>query len=169
MALLPENPTDGVDDIGLAAAVGTDDASGADTAEGDDGPLAEGLKADDFDFSKLKQGVPFGRELLLRESQAARPSFDDEHKDADAVVRGKRDDVSFLEGGSLGRRFLSVTDRNYTRLAGSRSEPSRLALRMAVRVESVTWRCGAVKGYSRCSGGFPHVTRSGKWKLEKEN
>src|SRR5215469_3018318 len=35
----------------------------------------------------------------------------DKHKHTDAVFRAKRDDVSFLEGGSLGRHFPSVTDR----------------------------------------------------------
>ena len=105
MALFTENPTDGVDDIGLAAAVGADDASGANAAKGDDGPLAKGLKANDFDFSKLKQGVPFGRKLLVRESQVLRPSYVDKHGNVDAVLRAKRDDVSFLEGGSLGRHF----------------------------------------------------------------
>ena len=111
MTLLAENPTDRIDDIGLAAAVGTDDAGGANAAKGDDSPFAEGLKANDFDFSKLKQVVPFSRKLLLRDGQVVRPSQADKHKYTDAVSRAKRDDVSFLEGGSLGRHFPSVTDR----------------------------------------------------------
>ena len=43
--------------------------------------------------------------------------------------RAKRDDFPFLEGRSVHATLLSVTDREQTRLAGSRSEPSRLALR----------------------------------------
>jgi len=66
VALLAEDPTDGVDDIRLAAAVGTDDASGAGAREGDHGPFAKGLKANNFDFTELQQGVLFVVKLALR-------------------------------------------------------------------------------------------------------
>src|SRR5262249_35345829 len=51
VALFTENPGDGVHDVGLAAAVGTDDAGGAGAAKRNDGAFAERFKAGDFDFS----------------------------------------------------------------------------------------------------------------------
>ena len=59
MALLTEDPGDGVDHVRFATAVGANDASRPGAAEGNQGALAEGLEADDFDFSQLKQNVPF--------------------------------------------------------------------------------------------------------------
>ncbi len=64
MALFAENPGDGVNDVGFAAAVGADYAGGTGPAERDHGAFAERLKANDFDFSQLQQDVPFGRQLL---------------------------------------------------------------------------------------------------------
>jgi len=52
---------------------------------------------------------------------------------------GARRETTYLSsrGGSSQQRFPPVRYRNHTRLAGSLSEPSRLALRMAVRDRSV--------------------------------
>jgi hypothetical protein len=49
--------------------------------------------------------------------------------DRAGIFRAKRDDFPFLEGRIFHATLLSVTDRKQTRLAGSQSEPSRLALR----------------------------------------
>ena len=68
VALLTEDPANGVYDIGLATAIGAHDAGGAGATEGDHGPLAKRLKANDFNFAQLEQGVPFCRELPLREA-----------------------------------------------------------------------------------------------------
>jgi len=59
MALFAENPGDGVNDVGFAAAVRADDARGTRPAERDHGAFAERLKANDFDFSQLQQDIPF--------------------------------------------------------------------------------------------------------------
>ena len=66
VALLAEDPTDGVNDVGFAAAVGPDDARGAGAAERHHGAFAERLEAYDFNFAQLEQGVPSSRSLLLR-------------------------------------------------------------------------------------------------------
>ena len=59
VALLAENPGDGVNYVGFAATVGPDDAGGAGAAKGDYGAVTKRLKANDFYFSQLKQVVPF--------------------------------------------------------------------------------------------------------------
>ena len=67
MALLAENPGDGIHDDGFAAAVRPDDARCAGPAERDYGALAERLKANDFDFSQLQQDVPFVPQIALNQ------------------------------------------------------------------------------------------------------
>src|SRR5580692_9045478 len=59
VALLAQHPGNGVYHVGFAAAVGADDTGRTGTAKSDHGAFAKGLKANDFHFSKLKQGVPF--------------------------------------------------------------------------------------------------------------
>jgi len=144
MALFAQHPTDGVYYVGFAAAVWTNDAGGAVAAKGDHGPFAEGLKANNFDFSELKQGFPFCRELPLRDALPRKLRLLQAVK-GPGVYRAKRDDFPFLEGRFFYATFLPLTDRNHTRLAGSVSEPSRLALRMAVREKSVARVMEAVK------------------------
>ncbi len=56
--LLAENPGDGVRDIGLAAAVGTDDGGDTFAGELDLGAITEGLEAEDLDFLELEQMRP---------------------------------------------------------------------------------------------------------------
>ena len=59
MALLAQNPRYGVDDVGLATAIGADDAGEPAAAERDLRLLAEGLEAHKLDFTKFKQDFPF--------------------------------------------------------------------------------------------------------------
>jgi len=66
VTLLAEDPGNGVHHVGFAATVGSDDAGGAGAAEGDHGALTKRLKANDFDFSQLKQDVPFWSSIASR-------------------------------------------------------------------------------------------------------
>ena len=66
MALLAQDPTDGVHHVGFSATVRADNASRAGATERDHGALAERFETQDFDFAQLKQGIPFCRGLLLR-------------------------------------------------------------------------------------------------------
>ena len=66
VALFAENPGNGVNDIGFAAAVRADDAGSAGSAERDHGAFAKRLKANDFDFSQLQQDIPFWSLTTLR-------------------------------------------------------------------------------------------------------
>src|SRR5262249_21482307 len=113
VALFAENPAYRVDDIGLTAAIGADNAGGAGATEADHRPLAKGLKTNDFDFAQLEQGVPFCRELPLREAlphivrlwlQTREPGF----------FRAKRDDLPFLEGRFCGATVLRNTQKPHT-------------------------------------------------------
>jgi hypothetical protein len=157
VALFAENPTDGIYYVGLAATIGPDDAGGAGAAEGDHGPLAEGLETYNFDFTKLKQGVPFCREQPLRD-EFGRTGVRQRSKNR-SRESAKRDDFSFLEGRIFLATLLPVTDRRHTRLAGSLSEAQPPGAKMAVRKKSVAWGAKAVKHYSRCGGGKLHTTR----------
>jgi hypothetical protein len=157
VALFAEHPADGVNDVGLSAAVGSDDTGRAVAAEGDYSALAERLEAKNLHFSELKQGFPFGRKLPLRDAlphmlrrcrAINSPEFD----------RAKRDDFSFLEGRFFHATFLSVTDRNHTRLAGSQSEAQPPGAKMAVREKSVTRVRERVKARASYCGYFPHAT-----------
>jgi hypothetical protein len=157
VALFAQDPADGIDDVGLSAAIGADDAGRAVAAEGDYGALAERLEAKNLHFSELKQGFPFGRELPLRDAlphmlrrcrALNSPEFD----------RAKRDDFSFLEGRFFHATFLPVTDRNHTRLAGSQSEAQPPGAKMAVREKSVTRVRERVKARASYCGYFPHAT-----------
>ena len=76
--LLAEHPGDGVGDVGLAAAVGSDDGGDAFAGELDLGAVAERFEAEDLDFLELEQRHLFGRDrgvaerispLLLRLNQ----------------------------------------------------------------------------------------------------
>ena len=53
MALLPQNPRNGVDDIGLAAAIRADDAGEPATAEGNLRLFAKRFEADELDFAQF--------------------------------------------------------------------------------------------------------------------
>jgi hypothetical protein len=53
VALFTEDPADGVNHVGLAAAVRSDDAGCAGAAECDHGAFAERLKTRDFDFAEF--------------------------------------------------------------------------------------------------------------------
>ena len=157
MALLAQHPADRVHHVRLPAAVRPHDAGRAGAAERDHGAFAERLKANDFYFSQLKQGVPFCRVLPLRDAPP-RKLLPRQTGKGPRLYHAKRDDFPFLEGRFFDATFLPVTDRNHTRLAGSRSEAQPPGAKMAVREESVTWAIDAVKPYSSCCGPFPHAT-----------
>src|SRR5271169_1371205 len=59
VALLAQNPRDGVHNIGLAAAIGTDDAGEAAAAEGNLRLFAKRFEPNEFDFAQFKQDFPF--------------------------------------------------------------------------------------------------------------
>jgi hypothetical protein len=158
VALFADDPANCVDDVGFAAAVRADDAGGAGATESDHGPLAKRLESNNFDFAQLKQGVPFCRELALREAlphivqlrlKTREPGFS----------HAKRDDLPFLEGRFFGATLLPVTDRKHTRLAGSRSEAQPPGARMAVRELRVSREHAGVKDGARNCTRFPHATR----------
>ena len=56
--LLAENPGDGIRDVGLAAAVGSDDGGDAFAGELDLGAITEGLEAEYLDLLELEQVRP---------------------------------------------------------------------------------------------------------------
>ena len=58
VALLAEHPGDRVDDVGLAAAIGADDASDPAAAEDDLRLFAEGFEAQQFDFTQFEHAAP---------------------------------------------------------------------------------------------------------------
>ena len=59
MALLAQDPGDGVHNVGFAAAVGTDDARQPAAAEGDLGLFTERFEAHQLDFAQFEQDFPF--------------------------------------------------------------------------------------------------------------
>jgi hypothetical protein len=59
VALLAQNPRNGVHNIGLAAAIGTDDAGEAAAAEGNLRLFAKRFEANELDFAQFKQDFPF--------------------------------------------------------------------------------------------------------------
>ena len=59
MALLAQDPGDGVHDVGFAAAVRPHDAGEAGAAESQMSLLAKGFEAGQIDSTQLKQGRPF--------------------------------------------------------------------------------------------------------------
>jgi len=59
MALLAQNPRNGVDDIGLAAAIRPDDASEPGAAEGNLCLFAKRFESHKLDFAQFKQDFPF--------------------------------------------------------------------------------------------------------------
>ena len=59
MALLAQDPGNGVHDVGFAAAVGPDDARQPAAAEGDLRLFAERFEAHQLDFAQFQQGFPF--------------------------------------------------------------------------------------------------------------
>src|SRR5258708_39978532 len=89
MALFAENPGDGVNDVGFAAAVRANDAGSTRPAERDHGAFAERLKANDFDFSQLQQDVPFGRQLLHCRHQQTRKQIDSCESQLFATARAR--------------------------------------------------------------------------------
>ena len=132
VALLAEDPADGVDDIGLAAAIGADDASGAGAGKGDHGPFAKGLKANNFDFAELQQGVPFVVSLALRAYIPHMLRLRCRNTGL-AFWRAKRDDLPFLEGRIFAARVSARKAQKPHTLAGSRSEAQPPGAKMAVR------------------------------------
>src|ERR1700739_108230 len=78
---------------------------------------------------------------------------------ARVLPREERDDFPFLEGRFFGATFLPVTDRNHTRLAGSRSEAQPPGAKNGGTKKSLPRRPRAVKTYSSHWGYFPHTTR----------
>ena len=159
MALLAEHPANGVNHVGLSATVGAHDTGSAITAESNHGAFAERLKANDFHFSQLKQGVPFCRKHPLRDALPHILRLNQAVK-GPGRYRAKRDDFPFLEGRFFGATFLLVRDRNHTRLAGSQSEAQPPGAKMAVREKRVSRQGRAVKAYSIGCGHFPHATRA---------
>jgi hypothetical protein len=59
VALLAQNPRNGVHNIGFAAAIGADDAGQAAAAEGNLRLFAKGFEANELDFAQFKQDFPF--------------------------------------------------------------------------------------------------------------
>ena len=59
MALLAEDPRDGIDNIGLTAAIRSDNARQAAAAEGDMSFFAKRLETHQLDFAQFQQDVPF--------------------------------------------------------------------------------------------------------------
>ncbi len=58
--LLAEHPTDGVEDVRLAAAIGADDGGHALAGQGELGAVAEGLEAEDLDLLELEHRYTLG-------------------------------------------------------------------------------------------------------------
>src|SRR5262249_25205947 len=69
-ALLAHAPADGVDDVGLAAAVGPDDPDHV-GVEVDDGPVHEGLEAADLELADTHEQGAAGREAGRAYSRAS--------------------------------------------------------------------------------------------------
>ena len=59
MALLAQNPRNSVDDIGLAAAIGSDDAGEPAAAESNLRFFAKRFEAHELDFAQFQQDFPF--------------------------------------------------------------------------------------------------------------
>ena len=59
MALLAQDPRNGVNDIGLATAIRADDAGEPASAEGNVRLLAKRFEADKLDFAQFEQDFPF--------------------------------------------------------------------------------------------------------------
>jgi hypothetical protein len=59
VALLAQNPGDGVHDVGLAAAIGPNNARQPAAAEGDLRLFAERFEAHQLDFAQFQQDFPF--------------------------------------------------------------------------------------------------------------
>jgi hypothetical protein len=59
VALLAQNPRNGIDDIGLTAAIRADDAGEPAAAEGNMRLYAERFEANELDFAQFKQDFPF--------------------------------------------------------------------------------------------------------------
>jgi hypothetical protein len=59
MALLAQHPGNGVHDIGLAAAIGADDAREPASAERNIRLFAERFESNQLDFAQFKQDLPF--------------------------------------------------------------------------------------------------------------
>ena len=66
MALLTQNPGNGVHNVGFAAAVGPDDARQPAAAEGDLCLLTERFKPHQFDFAQFQQDFPFMAPAVVR-------------------------------------------------------------------------------------------------------
>ena len=66
MALLAQDPGNGVHNVGFTAAVGPDDARQPAPAEGDLGLLTERFEAHQFDFAQFEQGFPFMASTVVR-------------------------------------------------------------------------------------------------------
>jgi len=66
MALLAQDPGDGVHNIGFAAAVGPDNARQAASAEGDLRLLAERFEAYQLHFAQFEQDIPFMASAVVR-------------------------------------------------------------------------------------------------------
>jgi len=162
MALLAEDPGDGVHDVGLAAAVWPDNAGRARPAEGDHGALTKRLKTNDFDFSQLQQDVPFWSSAAppLPAKKNNRKSI--KTKASPSIGPGQKhargDDVSFLEG-----RVFRATSQPFSgclskRLAGSQSEAQPPGARMAVREKTLTRCWTRVKTCAKSCGWFVRAT-----------
>ena len=66
MALLAQDPGNGVHNVGFPAAVGPDDARQPAPAEGDLGLLTERFEAHQFDFAQFEQDFPFMASAVVR-------------------------------------------------------------------------------------------------------
>ena len=123
MALLAENPRNGIHDVGFATAVRPDYAGRAGPAERDYGALAKRFKANDFHFSQLQQDVPFWSSTSPTAASMNSHTARKLGKPAVLLRLGhklvKRDDVSFLEGRVFAATGQPFSGRLSERLAGS--------------------------------------------------
>ena len=59
MALLAQDPRDGIDNVGFPTAIGSDDAGKPAAAEGNLRLFAKRFEANELDFAQFKQDFPF--------------------------------------------------------------------------------------------------------------
>jgi hypothetical protein len=118
VALLAQHPGNRIHYVRFAAPIRSDDTRRPHAAKGDRSAVAEGLKANDFDFAQPKQGVPFVSWIALR---AAGWPVRFSAPDSWMPKSANKDDVVLLEGKELlvSRIPRPCRGRTQERLAGS--------------------------------------------------
>jgi hypothetical protein len=176
VALLTQNPRDGIDHVGFAATVGPDDAGRAGAAKGDYGAVGKRFKANDFHFSELKQDVPFLSSTVSRlrpmltasrlpQTNLALPNPRLHRSRPQASLQrrpwakhAQRDDALFLEGRVFRATSRPVCGRLDKRVAGSQSEAQPPGAWMAVRGKRLPRGFPSVKGYAMGSARLEGTT-----------